>query len=220
MASSRARSRTLRSVAGETDDARETREMLDVIMQASRALHPQTPSSTSGERAGPSSAQQESDEEMVSELEEALREEPAEEEQPNPSTSSLTHEEMLDMVMQEEQPNQSTSSLTHEEMLEDTLDSFERQHGEERGGRPGLSRPESEYEKQRRRNIERNQQVMRDLGLQGSESPRPHIADLRPLRGDIALHPWSLRVRQSVFKNIPPRLCTLRRMLTGNSTCC
>ena len=198
MASSRARSRTLRSVAGETDDARETREMLDVIMQASRALHPQTPSSTSGERAGPSSAQQESDEEMVSELEEALREEPAEEEQPNPSTSSLTHEEML----------------------EDALDSFERQHGEERGGRPGLSRPESEYEKQRRRNIERNQQVMRDLGLQGSESPRPHIADLRPLRGDIALHPWSLRVRQSVFKNIPPRLCTLRRMLTGNSTCC
>ena len=71
------------------------------------------------------------------------------------------------------QPNQS-SSLTHEEMLENALDSFERQHGEERGGRPGPSRPESEYEKQRRRNIERNRQMLRDLGLQGSESPRPH----------------------------------------------
>ena len=159
MASSRARSRTLRSVAGETDDARETREMLDAIMQTSRSINPQTTSSTSGERAGPSSsAQQESDEELVSVLEEALREEPAEDEQPNQSTSSLTHDEMLDIFMQEEQSNQSTSSLTHEE----------------RGGRPGPSSPESEYEKQRRMNIERNEQVLRDLGLQGSESPRPH----------------------------------------------
>ena len=159
MASSRARSRTLRSVAGETDDARETREMLDVIMQASRALHPQTPSSTSGERAGPSgSAQQESDEELVSVLEEALREEPAEEEDPNQSASSLTHDEMLDIFMQEELSNQSTSSITHEE----------------RGGRPGPSSPESEYEKQRRMNIERNEQVLRELGLHESEPPRPH----------------------------------------------
>ena len=160
MASSHARSRTLRSVAGETDDARETREMIDSIMQTSRSIDPQTTSSTSGERAGPSgSAQQESDEEMVTVLAEVLREEePAEDEQANQSASSLTHDEMLDIFMQEEQSNQSTSSLTHEE----------------RGGRPGPSSPESEYEKQRRMNIERNEQVLRELGLHESEPPRPH----------------------------------------------
>eukprot|EP00966_Prymnesium_polylepis_P120925 2794305-Prymnesium_polylepis.1 len=67
-------------------------------------------------------------------------------------------------------------------MLKDALDSFERQleadddgalHGEERGGHPDPSRPESEYEEQRQRNIERNQQVLRDLGLEGSGSLRP-----------------------------------------------
>ena len=47
MAGSRARSRTLRSVAGETEDARETREMLEAIMQASWSVHNQQQSSSS-----------------------------------------------------------------------------------------------------------------------------------------------------------------------------
>eukprot|EP00966_Prymnesium_polylepis_P015423 356718-Prymnesium_polylepis.1 len=41
MAGSRARSRTLRSVAGEPEDARETREMLEAILQASWSVHSQ-----------------------------------------------------------------------------------------------------------------------------------------------------------------------------------
>ena len=47
MAGSRARSRTLKSVAGKTEDARETREMLEAIMQASWSVHNQQQSSSS-----------------------------------------------------------------------------------------------------------------------------------------------------------------------------
>jgi hypothetical protein len=51
-------------------------------------------------------------------------------------------------------------------------------------------------------------------------SRRGRTADLRPLRGDLALHPVSLRVRRSVCKDSLPRLRTRKQKQIGSLTNC
>ena len=149
MAGSRARSRILKSVAGETEDARETREMLEAIMQASRSVPSEQASPqeeyTAGsddemgalleqelaeqsdkEAAGERPADQGSEDDLEVMLEQALSKQRDQEAADEPSADDGSETRVAEEVDEaDQQPEQSSSPLSREE-VEDVLDRFEK----------------------------------------------------------------------------------------------
>ena len=162
------RSRTLRSVVGDSEDAVDTRRVVDAVMQASGTY------STS-----------DSDDEFAGEVE---REMEAEEGDGGAGPSQNAGGASLEDIQNE---------FMRDSDIENTLDGFERQIEDEEGADGGADRRGSsggnntagtgggaglsEYERERLENIARNKARLRELGLDDPlVPPRPRPAPRQP----------------------------------------